>query len=64
MLDFDVLVERTLRSIRPLAGFDWASVVPLDFVRRSSKPFFAVVFAALALLDLLALFFKLAEARS
>lgn len=44
MLNLDVLVERTLRSIRALACLNGTSVVPLYLIRSPSEPLLPVVF--------------------
>lgn len=61
MLDFEVLVERTFRSIRFLAGGYRASVMAIDFIGGSSESFFPVLFAFFSLLDLFCFFLESAE---
>ena len=58
MLDLEVLIERSFRSIRPLASLNWTSIVSLDLVGGSPEPLFAVLFVSLAELNLLAFFLQ------
>lgn len=57
MLDLDVLVHGTLRTVGPLAGVDRAAVVSLDLVGSSPKPLLFVILVPLPFLDFLSLLF-------
>lgn len=63
VFDFDVLVERPLRSIRPLAGLNGTSVMPLNLIGSPPKPLLLIIITPLSLLDLPRLALQLLEAR-
>lgn len=58
VLELDVLVERTLGTVRLLAGIHRAAVVSLDLTGSSAEALLAIVFVAASVLNFLSLFLR------
>ena len=63
MFNFDVLVQRSLRAIRFLAGLNLTAIMSFNFPSSPPESFFAIVLALNSLADLLAFLFKFGKTR-
>jgi hypothetical protein len=64
VLEFDMLVQGTLRAIGLLTGLNHTSIMPFNLTGSPSEPFLPILLIAGSVLYLLSFFLKLAMIRT